>query len=719
MVAVCLLLAAIVFLTFGQTLNFGFVNYDDDDYFSSNYHVKAGLTWAGIQWAFQSGYAYNWHPLTWLSLMLDAQLFGPGPAGPHFTNVLLHAINAVLLFLLFRRMTGALWCSAFVAALFAIHPLRVESVAWVSERKDILSGFFFLLTLGAYALYVEKSTIRDSKSKIFYALSLLAFACGLMSKPMLVTLPFVLLLLDYWPLKRFSPSIFKHLCVEKMPFFVLSASSCVVTIIAQQQAIKPMILLPLTVRLENALMSYFIYLKQMFWPVDLAAFYPDQLYLPVWQILGASSLLLFIALLAILIARRFPYFLTGWLWYLGMLVPVIGLIQVGSQSHADRYTYLPQIGLYVAIVWAVRDLTISWRYRLQILVTLASVIIGVLMVYTRKQVSYWRNDMVLWEHAIASTSRNYVAHNNLGYDMTHQGRTAEALEHYQLALKYSPNFPEANGNLGVVYSKMGRLDEAARCFRRVIELNPNLAPAYNNLGNILVRQGRMDEAVEQYQKALKLNPDRTGICIEIHNNLGSLFAKQGRNDEAIEQFQKALEVDPDNAEVQNNLANVLTTQGRVDEAIEHYRQALKQMPDSVHAHYQLGVLLQSRGEFAASVAQFQKVLELDTKHVSAQNNLAWLLSTCPDNSVRSGTKAVDLAEQAVQLSGGETPEILDTLAAAYAEDGSFPEAVATANRALNLASLKNNKPLADAIRSQLKFYEAGTPFRDISTNASH
>jgi protein O-mannosyl-transferase len=718
-VAVCVLLVAGVFLAFSQTLSFGFVNYDDDDYFSSNYHVKAGLTWAGIKWAFRTGYANNWHPLTWLSLMLDVQLFGAGPVGPHFTNVLLHAINAVLLFLLFRRLTGALWPSAVVAALFAVHPLRVESVAWVAERKDVLSGFFFLLTLGAYALYVEKSRIQDSRSKVFYAVCLLAFVCGLMSKPMLVTLPFVLLLLDYWPLNRFSASTFKQLLVEKTPFLVLSGVSCVVTIIAQQQVIRTLNMVPPELRLSNAVNSYVIYLIQMFWPIDLAAFYPSQVDVSLWQILGAGVMLLIMTLLAILTARRFPYFPTGWLWYLGMLVPVIGLIQVGNQSHADRYSYLPQIGLYIAIVWTIKDLMISWRYRHQILVPLASVIICILMVRTRKQASYWSNDIVLMEHAIASTSGNYVAHNNLGYDLAHEGRTAEAFAHYQQALKYYPDFAEANCNLGVLYSKMGKLDEAARYFRRVIQLNPNLATAYNNLGNVLVRQGRMDEAVEQYQKVLELNPDRSGITVEIHNNLGSLFAKQGRTDEAIEQYQKALEIEPDNAEIQINLANILAAQGRVDEAIEQYQQGLKQMPDSVHAHYQMAFLLQSRGEFAASVVEFQKVLQLDPKHGSALNNLAWLLATCPDNSVRNGTKAVDVAEQAVKLSGGEAPEILDTLAAAYAEAGRFPEAVATANRALNLAVLINNKPLAEAIKAQLKFYEAGSPFRDVSSTTSH
>lgn len=679
--AICLLLAAVVLLTFGQSRNFGFVNFDDAVYYSSNYYVKAGLTWAGFKWAFQTGYASNWHPLTWLSLMLDAQLFGPGPAGPHFTNVLLHAINAVVLFLLFRRLTGALWPSAVVAALFAVHPLRVESVVWISERKDVLSGLFFLLTLGAYALFVEKSKAQNPKSKLFYTLCLLAFVCGLMCKPMLVTLPLVLLLLDYWPLNRFTPSALKRLLIEKIPFFILSAASCIVTMLAQQQAIKPMGVLPLPLRLSNAVIAYITYLLQMIWPHNLAVLYPYRFNPPNWQVAGACILMLCITFPALLMARRFPYFLTGWLWYLGMLVPTIGLVQVGEQAHADRYTYLPQIGLYLIVVWATKDFSVSWHIRRRIPVTLTFVLIGILMVCTLKQTAYWRNEESLWKQTIACTTGNYLAHNDLGYVLAAKGRIPEAIEHYQKAIEIDPTCADAYNNLGTIYLNQGQLDEAARLYHRAIDIYPSFAEAYNNLGILLM--------------------------------------KQGRPAEAIEQFQKALELEPDNAEIQNNLANVFTTQGRADEAIEHYRQALAQMPDSVHAHYQLGFLLQGRGEFAASVAQFQMVLELDPKHVSAQNNLAWLLATCPDNSVRNGTKAIELAQQAVQLSGGEASEILDTLAAAYAEAGRFSEAIATANRALSLASLKNNKPLADAIQTQLKFYEAGTPFRDISTSASH
>ena len=658
--------------------------------------------------------------------MLDAQCFGAGPAGPHLTNVILHAANAVLLFLLLKRLTSTLWPSAFVAALFAIHPLHVESVAWVSERKDVLSGLFFMLTLLMYARYAQKRSRAESRESraqavppldprpwnLDYCLALLFFALGLMSKPMLVTLPFVLLLLDYWPLERFTIHdlrfTIQRLAWEKIPFFVLSTASCVATVLAQLEAIKPTIVLPLTIRLANALLSYVTYLVQTVWPANLAVFYPYRFDIPTWQTAGAGVLVFSVTLLALRTARRFPYFTTGWLWYLGMLVPVIGLVQVGGQAHADRYTYLPQIGLYLVIVWMIRDWPAGWRWRRPALGMAAFSVVAVLMVCSLKQTAYWQNDESLWTHALACTSGNYTAHNNLGYVLVAQGRPAEAIKHYEEALVINPNYSEVINNLGTALLNQGRLDEAAKYYHRAIEIYPGFAEAYNNLGILLTKQGQNAEAIEQYRKAIELNPNRA----EFYNNLGNLLTKQGRTDEAFRQFQKALEVAPDNAAVRINLANILTAQGRWDEAIEQYQQALKQMPDSIHAHNQLGLLLQKRGQFKAAIAQFQKVLELDPRHITARNNLAWLLATCPENSLRDGKKAVELAQQAVQLSSGNAPEILDTLAAAYAEAGRFPEAIETAQRALDLSTAQNNRSLAEVIQNQLQLYEANSPYHE-------
>jgi tetratricopeptide (TPR) repeat protein len=701
----CVLLVLAVFLVFGQTLRYEFPNWDDDVYVYQNPVVQKGLTWEGFRWALIYGDIGHWHPLTWLSLMLDHQVYGLNLGAYHLTNVLLHAATAILLFLVLRRMTGLLWRSAFVAAVFAIHPLRVESVAWLAERKDVLSAFFFMLTLAAYVGYV-----RRPPSMIRYGAVVLCFVLGLLSKNMLVTMPFVLLLLDYWPLNRlsaFSPQILLRRVAEKIPLFVLTAGSCVATALVPEKLTAGR--LSIGLRMENAVGSYITYLWQMIYPSGLACLYPNPTNdLPLWQVAGAAGLLLALSGAAWTLRRTHPWLVVGWFWYLGMMVPVIGMVQISYYAHADRYTYLPQIGLYLAIVWTARDLTISWRNGRQMLGVGALSVIVALMVCTWKQTSYWRTDEILWERALACTSGNYVAHNNLGYDLAHQGRTAEAIAHYQKALEINPDFAAAHNNLGTALLNQGRLEEASEHYHQALDKDPAFAEAHNNLGILLTKQGRTAEAIEEYRKAIELNPNRA----EFYNNLGNLLATQGRTTEAVEQLQKALEVEPDYAKAHYNLADIFFAQGRWDEAIEHYQQALKQMPDSVHAHYQLGLALQSRDRFAEAVAQLQKVLELDPKHIPAQNNLAWLLATCPDNSLRDGKRAVEVAQQAVQLSGGKSPEILDTLAAAYAEAGRFPEAVETARRASDLSTAQNNQPLAQVIQNQLKLFETHSPYRE-------
>ncbi len=663
---VCVLLAVAVFLVFGQTFRYAFITWDDAVYVCQNPVVQKGLTWEGFRWALVYGNIGHWHPLTWLSHMLDCQLYGLNPGGHHLTNILFHTASAILLFLVLRRMTGCLWRSAFVAAVFAIHPLRAESVAWIAERKDVLSGFFFMLTLGAYASYV-----RRPPSMIRYGAVVLYFALGLLSKNMLVTTPFVLLLLDYWPLNRLSPFSIQLLLrrvTEKIPLFALTVGSCVATALVPEQLTTGR--LSIALRMENAVVSCVTYLWQMIYPTGLACVYPNPTTdLPLWQVAGAAGLLLALSGAAWTFRRTHPWLVVGWLWYLGMMVPVIGLVQISYYSHADRYTYLPQIGLYLAIVWTAGDLTFSWQHGRKLLSVAALGVIVALMVCAWKQTSYWRSDEILWEHALACTSGNYVAHNNLGYDLAHQGRLAEAIAHYQKALEINPDFAEADNNLGTALLNQGKLEEAAEYYHRAIEHDPDFAEAHNNLGLVLTKQGRPAEAIEEYRKAIELNLDRS----EFYNNLGNLLSTKGQTSEAIEQFQIALKVEPDNTKVRYNLANILTAQGRWDEAIEQYQQALKEMPDSVHAHYQLGLLLQSRGRFSEAAAQLQKVLVLDPTHVLAHNNLAWLLATCPVSSLRNGKEAIKLAEQAVQLSGSRSPAILDTLAAAYAEAGRFPK----------------------------------------------
>jgi protein O-mannosyl-transferase len=508
----CVLLAMAVLLVFGRTVWYQFVCYDDDLYFDHNPHIQSGLTWCDVIWAFRTNYANNWHPLTWLSLMLDVELFGASPAGPHLTNVLLHAVNAMLLFLLLRRLTGAQWRSAFVAAVFAIHPLRVESVAWVAERKDVLSGLFFMLTLWAWACYAESQSRaegRESRAKaasaldprlwtLDYWLVLLFFALGLMSKPILVTVPFVLLLLDWWPLRRFGPSTRLHLVLEKLPFLALSLVSSLATVWAQQGEIVSAVKLPVAIRLCNAVVSYVTYLAQMFYPVRLAVFYP---YSADEQLIGNAPLAL--VLLAgisagvFMLRRKQSYLLVGWLWYLGMLVPAIGLVQVGAQAHADRYTYLPQIGVCIIAAWAVTDLLCSWRYGRRVLRMGAFGVMVALMTCSWKQTSYWRDSESLWTHTLACTSGNFVGHNNLGNVLADQGRYAGAVEHYLQALAIKPNYAEAHYNLGNALALQGRYAEAIGHFQQALQIRPDDVNARNSLDAALMLQAQPAKGMEK------------------------------------------------------------------------------------------------------------------------------------------------------------------------------------------------------------------------------
>jgi tetratricopeptide (TPR) repeat protein len=667
---VCIFLAVITFAVFGQTVHYEFVNYDDNEYVYENPVVQKGLTWEGFRWALTYGQIGHWHPLTWLSHMLDCQLYGLQAGGHHLTNLLLHGAAAILLFLVLRRMTGFLWRSAFVAAVFAIHPLRVESVAWVAERKDVLSAFFFMLTLGAYVRYV-----RRPPSMIRYGAVVLFFALGLLSKNMLMTVPFVLLLLDYWPLNRlsgFSPRVLLRRVAEKIPLFVLMVGSCVATALVPEKVTTGK--LPIGLRMENVVVSYVTYLWQMIHPAGLACLYPNPAnYLPFWQVAGAVGLLLAISGAVWVFRQMHPCLIVCWLWYLGMMIPVIGIVQISYYAaHADRYTYLPQIGLYLLLTWAAADLSVGWRYRRVVLGGFSTVILMALIFSARAQTSYWRNSESLWTHTLACTSDNFIAHNNLGNALLKMGSVDEAIAQYQMALQINPDYAEAHNNLGNALLRKGNVDEAIAQYQKVLQIKPDYAKAHNNLGSALLQKGSMDEAIAHYQKALQIKPDDATACY----NLGNALLQKGNVDEAIAHYQKALQIKPDYAEAQNNLGSVLLQKGNVDEAIVHCQKALQIKPD-----------------FA-----------------EAQNNLAWVLATCPQASLRNGNKAVELAQRANQLTGDGNPAVLGTLAAAYAEAGRFPEAVETAQRALQLAETQSNTALAEAIRSQMKLYQAGLPF---------
>jgi protein O-mannosyl-transferase len=544
---VCLVLGAMTFAVFGQTLQHKFIDFDDDVYVYNNPMVVPGLTFNGVVQAFIRFHADNWHPLTWLSHMLDCQLYGLQPGGHHLTNVLLHTATAILLFLVLRQMTGFLWRSAFVAAVFAIHPLRVESVAWVAERKDVLSGLFFMLAIGAYVRYA-----RLPWSPRRYGLVMLLFALGLMCKPMLVTLPLVLLLLDLWPLQRKESA--GRLVLEKLPLLALSAASCGVTILAQNEAIQSSghYLLPL--RLANALVSCMVYLGQMVYPAGLAAFYPyPQNGLPPWEAGLAGILVAGFSTVAWLRRRTQPWLLVGWLWYLVMLLPVAGIFQVGGQAHADRYTYLPQIGIYVAVTWLAAEWSARWQVGRAAVGWLMTLVLGALMICAWKQTAYWQDSETLWTRTLGCTTRNAVAHYNLAVFLDQNGRPVEAISHFQTALQINPNDAEARNNLGSAFLETGNLDDAIAQYQEALRINPRHANVHSNLGAALWQKGRTDEAISHFQEAVQIVPDNASYRF----NLAKALQQQGRVAEAITQYQMELQLQPADVEAQNNLASLL------------------------------------------------------------------------------------------------------------------------------------------------------------------
>jgi tetratricopeptide (TPR) repeat protein len=699
---VCFFLVAITWLVFGQTIRYDFVNYDDNDYVYANPAITSGLTLHGIIHAFSGRHARNWHPLTTLSHMLDCQLWGVRAGGHHFTNIVLHTIAVVLLFLVLQQMTGAIWQSAFVAALFAIHPLHVESVAWISERKDVLSAVFFMLTLGAYVRYVRSPSIGR-----YLTMSIL-FALGLMSKPMLVTLPFILLLLDYWPLKGFAVrSSTKRLILEKIPLLALSVAGGFITLWVQQSSVARTEELPLIWRVANGLVTYATYLRQMIWPMGLAVFYPhpgDQL--PVWEIGLGSVLLGLVSAGAIALRRKRPYLVTGWFWYLVMLLPVAGLIQVGSQAHADRYTYLPQIGLYLLLAWAITDALASQLQR-RILAVTASVAVIALAWCAHVQASYWRNGESLWGHALAVTSGNFMAHDGLGEYLGNRGRLDEAIDQFQKALNIAPGYPEIETNLILALTRKGRTDEAITHLQALLKEYPNDAQAQYNLGNALRKKGDSQGAIAAYEKALSIQVRYPAA----HYNLGIALDQNGQIDEAIAHYQEAVQEQPNYPEAYYLLGNDLLQKARVDDAIGAYEQALKSRPAYPEVENNIGLALLQKGRPSEAIAHWQNALAIQSDSVDSLNNLAWILATFPETWLRNGRQALALAERANQLSGDNNPAILRTLAAAYAENGRFTQARVVAERGLQLANAQENPALANILEGDIARYRANAPVR--------
>ena len=576
---VSLALTAVTVVAYSGIWRNEFVSWDDPAYVSENAHVLAGLTWRGVIWAFTNTQGANWHPVTWLSHMLDVQLFGPDPRLHHTVSLSFHILNSVLLFGVLHRMTGALGRSAFVAALFAVHPLHVESVAWAAERKDVLSTLFWMLTMAAYVAYVERPQLRR------YLLLLVVLALGLMAKPMLVTLPFVLLLLDLWPLARYERTTWYVLAREKIPLIALALALSVVTFLAQQHAgaVQQLAGVPIGTRVANALVSYVRYIGKALWPARLGALYPFPASIDGLEVVGSVIALAAASIGAIASRTRRPYVTVGWFWYLGTLVPVIGFVQVGYQAMADRYTYIPLIGLFIIVAWGANELLAAWPARRVVLVSAASATLLASIALTHAQVEVWHDGVSLWQHTVAVTRNNFIARTNLGYELAKRGRFDEAVAEYREALRISPNYVLARQTLGLALASQGKYSDAIDTYQAALRLQPANAVLRADFGLTLANAQRDSDAVVQYDEALRLQPD----LALAHVRLGNALLRQGNVSDAVAHYEHALRVEPSSAEAHNNLGVALTNRGNLDEAVAQFSEALRLKPDYTDARNNL------------------------------------------------------------------------------------------------------------------------------------
>ncbi len=600
--AVVIFLAISVIAAFATAIQYPFVNLDDFDYVVENKYVASGIHLKNIQWAFTSFHAANWHPVTWISHMIDCQIYGLKPWGHHLSNILLHSINTVLLFSLLNRLTGELWKSVFVAILFAIHPLRVESVVWISERKDVLSTGFLLSALYCYVSFAQSRELKH------YFLALAAFALGLMSKPMLVTLPFLLLLLDYWPLRRIAnqqasevatsvrqPPVqtisITRILIEKIPFGVLSIVSSIITVKAQSSsAVISLAELPLSSRAANAIVSYTSYIGKMLWPVNLSVYYPFPSSIPTWKVAGSIILLTAISALALKYTRRYPYLAVGWFWYLVTLIPVIGLVQVGAQSIADRYTYIPCIGLFIAITWGGFEFKEARPTLRPVLTVTSSVLLLTLGIVAYRQVGYWSDSESLYRHALHVTKDNWFAHANLGVALDEQGRFNEALPHFITTVQLNPQYSHSHYSLGISLRRLGRLDEAIKHYQTAVHLEPSFASARNNLANALLARGNTDEAITQFRVLVNLQPTDA----KYRSNFADALDKRGLLEEALVQYREALKINPNSAQTHNNLGSIYYRLGNMDKAAGHLSDAIRLDPSLTSAQFYLNYINSQR-----------------------------------------------------------------------------------------------------------------------------
>ena len=584
---ICLFLIVTTLFVFWPVTRCDFLNYDDPDYFTSNPHVLTGLTLDNVTWALTSGFTGNWHPLTWLSLMLDVEIFGKNSFGPHFTNLLFHAANASLLFLLLRQLTSAIWRSVLVASLFALHPLHVESVAWVAERKDVLSTFFALLALLSYAHYAKYHCRRS------FQFALVFFVFSLMAKSMLVTLPFVMLLLDWWPLQRISNPLFKtenlqRLFVEKIPFLMLSAIFSTLTFFVQKKvgAMATLGAISIPDRIENAFVSYARYLGKTIWPAALANPYPHPGHWDLSLAVYSTVLIVWLSAIAVLYSKRFPFLLTGWFWFVGTLIPVIGLVQVGDAAMADRYTYFPLIGIFIIFVWITGFIIESWHVSNLRILFFAAIILAAFAFRTRDQLLYWQNSGTLFSHTLNVTDNNYAAENDLGTWLSAQGKVRGSMDCFRRSLLIKADNPDALYNLGNSFAKLGNWDEAIVDYKRALKVTPDQADILSNLGLALAAKKQFDEAAICFESALKLNPDSA----DAHNNLATLYFMEQKFDKAAQHYREAIRISPANPQIYANLGDTLIRQNNISEAVQNYQTALSLNPDDAKTKAKLQAL---------------------------------------------------------------------------------------------------------------------------------
>jgi protein O-mannosyl-transferase len=755
-VLICLGLALAIFGVYWQVHGFDYVNYDDPVYSSANPVIARGLTFRGIAWAFTHVYFANWYPLTLISHMLDCQIFGINAGGPHVVNVLFHTANTILLFLLLRRITGEQWPSAIIAAIFALHPLHVESVAWISERKDVLSTFFGLFSLLAYVRYVDETKIGNARAKTSFRWALVLFALSLMSKPMLVTLPCLMLLLDFWPLQRiensgwrtFSSRPFLLLVKEKWPWFALVLILSAVTLFtfAQSGVTVSSVAFPTQWRVPKVIDSYFWYFEKTFWPTKLAFFYPLLHVIPVKTFVVSSICMLLVTVAAFSTIKRWPFYFVGWAWFLVTLVPVIGLVPVGSQATADRYSYVSMVGLLIAIIAGARSLLSGSKTKMLAGGMTAGILLAALATATYSQIGYWKNTATLCRHALDVTHDNLTALNNLGVYFSEHGLTDDAEKMYRTALDISPGFAEAHENLGHMLAEKGDTNGALFEYQEAVRLNPNDATTQNGLAETFVSRGKNEDALPHFSEAARLKPENA----QYQNDLAVTLVALGKGSEALPFYARAVQLEPGNAQFQNNFATALLRAGDMKAAEAHYRAAIADDPKLAEPYSNLGALLFARQQYIGAASIFGEAVRLSPTNAGIHFNAglvylkahrigdartefaeaarlrpdwtdplvaeSWALATSNDAQERNGAEAVKLAEKAADLTGHKQPAILNTLAAAYAESGRFDDALATANRALELAKQSNHTNLFPRIEHAIVLYQARTPMRE-STSA--